>query len=1118
MQLRSSFEAKVLFAFGMAILVVAGLCAITWTIVGDVAVAAEQVLRTQRVLQGLAYARAAITQIELSTQNFRISGDQAHLDARDQAIERREHVLQTVRQLTAESAAQQTRWLELQAVIQQRIEMSREIETLRKSQGQAAADAYVAKAPLQETRARAHRLLDVMEDDESKRLEARIVTQQELGHRLRIAGTLVAILLLAMLSATYGLIRRQLRRAQVGRLQLEDSEERLAITLRSITDAVMATDTDGRVTRMNPVAERLSGWAVADALGQPVDLVCRLLCEGSHAPMPGEVAAVLANGEIRQIDHDLLLLGRDGVERQIALGISPKRDLSGRMRGAVLVFRDVTLERRAQLTIEAQNRWLAQRVEARTAELRQSEAHLRSVTSNVPALIAYVDEHQRYVYVNQQYHERFAPERATLVDCTVEEILGESRYAIAAPMIAKVLQGEAQSYDWQPFPGIWQAINYVPQRDAHEHVVGYYVLGSDITERKRSENHIQLLNSELEQRVRELERVSRALRTLSAGNRALLRAQDEGELLQSMCDAIVTVGGYGRAIVWYRIEDEAKTLRPMAERGDPAGLRALRELTVSWGDGDFNGGAASRSVRAEETVIVDDMSTSAGYAPWRSHLGGQRSAFSRPLRVDGKVIGALAIYDVEPHVFDDAEVALLDESADDLAFGIATLRARAEQQRVAEALHRLTHFDALTGLPNEAQFAEALDAAIEHGRRTGQPFSALQINIDRLREVNDALGFSQGDRLLREFAARLRSAAPEPALVARLRGDEFAILMPAGDRGTATSLSRQLSRVLADPFLIADIPLDVLSRTGLVLYPEHGETPHDFFRHMDIAVQQAKQRGLRQAFFDPLTHQDQPERLNMASALRRGIEGDELRLYLQPKVDMASGRVCGAEALVRWQHPERGLVPPMEFIALAEHTGLIKPLTEWMLTAALQQNRVWMTEGRALPIAVNLSARNLRDADLLEQISQMLVDFDVIPGLLELEITESTVMDDAEFALGVLHALRDMGIPLYVDDFGTGYSSLSYLQRLPVEYIKIDQAFVRDMLNSRDSATIVRSTIDLVHDLGRKIVAEGIETIEHWHQLKKLGCDMAQGYFIAKPMPAADFQAWIHAFEAPSAK
>jgi EAL domain-containing protein (putative c-di-GMP-specific phosphodiesterase class I) len=250
----------------------------------------------------------------------------------------------------------------------------------------------------------------------------------------------------------------------------------------------------------------------------------------------------------------------------------------------------------------------------------------------------------------------------------------------------------------------------------------------------------------------------------------------------------------------------------------------------------------------------------------------------------------------------------------------------------------------------------------------------------------------------------------------------------------------------------------------------------------------------------------------MVAELRHAIEAGHLRLYLQPKVDMRTGQVCGAEGLVRWQHATSGLIPPGEFIGLAEQTTLIKPLTEWVIEEALRLIRAWKAAGRVLPIAVNLSASNLRDGSLLEKVRGLQWKLGGAPGALEMELTESMLMENPDYMVNVLHNLRAQNIPLYIDDFGTGYSSLSYLQKLPVDYIKIDRSFVAEMLVNRDSAAIVRSTIDLAHDLGRKVVAEGVETCAHWERLVEFGCDIAQGYFIAAPMPPEHFSGWVEQF------
>ncbi|HLO94946.1 MAG TPA: EAL domain-containing protein, partial [Burkholderiaceae bacterium] len=784
----------------------------------------------------------------------------------------------------------------------------------------------------------------------------------------------------------------------------------------------------------------------------------------------------------------------------------------------VYVVRDISDEQALQTLLRQQKDQADRDAQERGARLRESEEHLHNVLSNVPAMIAYVDKTLHYVYVNRQYLDCFAPALADLTGLTVQEVLGEERFAIAGPMIEKVLAGEPQTYDWEPFPGVWQAISYAPRTQADGSVEGYYVLGTDITPRKEAEQRIQVLNEHLEDHVGELERVSRALRTLSAGNKILLRAQDEQTLLDGMCEAVVSAGGYQLAVVWEAGPAQPDELLPVAQSGLEAGLAQLRTRRWILADTPQGQGAPARALRQRASTFVGHIAEDPAEALWHGGLDGVACAMAFPLITGGRCFGVLAIYDRRPHAIDEEEARLLAEAAEDLAFGLDTLRARAERQQALAAMHRLERTDTLTGLPNGALLDEALAAALE--RRQADPtlpgFALLQCNVERLRDINDTLGFKQGDQLLREIGARLRAVAPASAVVARLRGDEFALLLPDTDRTQALRLIEKLQQALARPAVVADIPLHINVTMGLVLSPEDGESLHDLFRRVDIAMQQARRKGLPCAPFERSMDRVDPGKLKRAGELKRAIERDELRLFVQPKVDMREGRVSGAEVLIRWQHPEHGLLGPGEFIELAEQTGLIKPLTEWVLGGTLALLKDWQAQGPQLPLAVNLSARNLRDEDLLPTVLRLHRQWEIAPGALELEITESTVMDDAGFALGILHGLREAGIPLYVDDFGTGYSSLAYLQRLPVDYIKIDQSFVFDMTDSQHSATIVRSTIDLVHDLGRKAVAEGIETQAHWQRLLAMGCDVGQGYFIARPMPAEQFPAWLAGYRAPA--
>ena len=713
----SNLQLKVLFSFVAASLVVSGLAAATWKLSKDAEIAAHWVSHTQDTLNSLAQANIDALNIELRTQNYRVSGDVRQLALRDEIILKRQGTLKKIKDLITNDPHQQDNWSQLNDVIQERLAISRQVELLRKTQGSEVATAFVARSTLNETTERMYRLLSVMRDEEIKLMEKHYADQLSLRQQLLFVGTLLSILLLGLFVATYLVIRRQMRQTEASQRALAESEENLSITLQSIGDAVLATDTKGRVTRMNPVAERLTGWVFAHARGKPIDEVFCIIHEVTREPAEVPIERVLATGEIQGLANHTVIIARDGHEYPIADSAAPIRDIYGEIRGAVLVFRDVTNEHVAQNMIRDQQKLLEQRVEQRTRLLHESEEHLRSVINNVPALIAYIDPQQRYVYVNQQYQERFAAGRQNLTGCSVSEILGEDRYAIAAPLIAKVLCGESVSYDWQPFPGIWQTINYVPRKDANGELSGYYVLGMDITDRKVSEAKVYELNAALENQIQEIDHVSRALKSLSATNRAQLHANSEQELLNKICESIVVAGGYHMAVVWYRTNDAVKSLSPVAERGCPGGLEILLKLSEKWGVTEDSPYANAQSLRTGKACVVQDMEGDPHYVPWQPYLLGCAAVAAFALHVRGEVIGSLAIYASVPNAFNHDEVVLLTQSANDLAFGISSLRARDEQRKTQEAIRHMMRYDALTGLPNETLFNEALIAAIDTSKR-----------------------------------------------------------------------------------------------------------------------------------------------------------------------------------------------------------------------------------------------------------------------------------------------------------------------------------------------------------------------------------------------------------------
>jgi diguanylate cyclase (GGDEF)-like protein len=422
---------------------------------------------------------------------------------------------------------------------------------------------------------------------------------------------------------------------------------------------------------------------------------------------------------------------------------------------------------------------------------------------------------------------------------------------------------------------------------------------------------------------------------------------------------------------------------------------------------------------------------------------------------------------------------------------------RAAAEREYQALH-----DPLTGLPNRTLFTDRVrQAATALG--PDERLAVLLIDLDRFKEINDTLGHASGDLVLREVGVRLRAGLPDTHIVARLGGDEFAVLVPAlPDWDTAVAVGQRVRATLGQPLPIEQLELEVIGSIGIALGPDHGSDPELLLQRADVAMYQAKEGHIGIEVYAPERDQYSPRRLALVGALRVAIEQRELTLVYQPKIELVSEQMVGVEALVRWQHPEHGFVPPDEFIPIAESTALIQPLGQFVLETALDQARCWQEAGLSLHVAVNLSVRNLLEPTLVDRVAGLIARAGIAPGRLTLEITESGVMTDPEAAIAVLWGLRRIGIRLSVDDFGTGYSSLAYLKRLPVDEVKLDKSFVLNMTGDVDDAAIVRSTIELAHNLGLQLVAEGVEDQETLELLTTLGCDLVQGYHLARPMPA----------------
>ena len=433
-----------------------------------------------------------------------------------------------------------------------------------------------------------------------------------------------------------------------------------------------------------------------------------------------------------------------------------------------------------------------------------------------------------------------------------------------------------------------------------------------------------------------------------------------------------------------------------------------------------------------------------------------------------------------------------------------TDRKTQEEAMQHQALH-----DALTGLPNRTLFHDRLKVAMRVTDREHKPFSILMMDLDRFKEINDTLGHHIGDLVLQEVATRLRRVLRATDTVSRFGGDEFLMLLPGANTDQALHVIAKIRGAFETGFVADGQALNLEASIGVTTYPEHGSDAHVLIRRADVAMYSAKTNGVGFAVYDIKADSHSPNRLSLIGELRRAIERRELLLHYQPKINLKTGTVCGAEALVRWQHPDKGMIPPLEFIPLAESCGLIHPLTEAVLDAALRNYYQWRLSGIELVTGINLSMRNLQDLDFPDRIAASLKAWEIEPHWLELEITESVIMNDPTRALKILTQLDEMGVRLAIDDFGTGYSSLAYLKRLPVDEVKIDRSFVTDMLHDESNSVIVKSTIDLGHNLGMKVVAEGVENLECFNLLKTLGCDAVQGYYISRPLAADLFIQWL---------
>jgi diguanylate cyclase (GGDEF)-like protein len=443
---------------------------------------------------------------------------------------------------------------------------------------------------------------------------------------------------------------------------------------------------------------------------------------------------------------------------------------------------------------------------------------------------------------------------------------------------------------------------------------------------------------------------------------------------------------------------------------------------------------------------------------------------------------------------------------------ITALLTKHLRNQNARLVHQALH-DELTELPNRTLLFDRIEQALHRAHRDGHTVALFLMDLDRFKEVNDTLGHHFGDHVLQQVGKRIAGTLRETDTVARLGGDEFAVLIPDAGVEDAQRCAEKLLEVLEISIPVNGMSLAVKSSIGIALYPQHGRDAETLLQHADVAMYQAKRNGAGCRLYAQDEDPHSLRRLTMIGELRAAIHNNQLELHYQPKVHLRQRRIVGVEALVRWQHPTLGLIMPDEFVSLAEQHGLITTLTDWVLRTAVEQCRDWRRRGISLRVAVNLSAHSLHNLELPDKIAAVLREADLPAELLDIELTETAMMADLAHAMDIFERLAAMGVRLSIDDFGTGMSSLSYLKRLPVNELKIDQSFVVDMAEDENNAVLVRSIIDLAHNIGREVVAEGVQDLDALQLLEMLGCDTAQGYFISRPRTAAELEEWLHSSE-----
>lgn len=741
---------------------------------------------------------------------------------------------------------------------------------------------------------------------------------------------------------------------------------------------------------------------------------------------------------------------------------------------------------------EARERAVRQRAEA---DLQAARERLNTIVDAAPVAILGLDLDGRVTSWSAGAYRLFGWSAGEAIGRVCPTVPGHGLEDFKAMIRATVQEGpQAGLVRYQQKKNgdqIHANITSAPLRDAANGAIGIMLILEDITERT-------------EQR-RRIARLSRIREVISSVNAALLRMRELEPLFDEVCRIAVEEGGFQSA--WMgALNRDGQEVRTVTSAGNaPDVINTVR--ISAWENDEAGRGIVGRSIRTRQVAVWNDVATDPGVSFREEFLQhGARSMASFPLIAEDKVLGVLALSSTEKHFFDQEEIRLLREVTGNIGFALDMI---AKQKQV----NYLANYDVLTGLANRTLFHERLSQALQSAPPGGK-LALIVFDLERFKLINDTLGRQGGDELLRQVAGRLRGLAPSGSIPARLGGDRFALMFPAVK--DASDVMRVLNggatRFLGKPFLVEGRELHVLTKAGVALFPADGADADTLFRNAEAALKQAKQSGDSYLFYAPQINARVAEQLGLENRLHKAIGQRQFVLHYQPKVDLQTRRILGLEALIRWNDPDQGLVAPGIFLPTLEETGMILPVGLWVMEEAARTWQGWTERGLTPPrIAVNVSATQVRQSGWVAEVERTVALFGGGACGLDLEITESILMDDVEAAIAKLKAIQALGMTISLDDFGTGYSSLSYLRRLPINALKIDGSFIGGMPGDAGKTSLVSGIITLAHSLRLQVIAEGVETEAQAKLLGRLRCDQIQGWLISEAVPADQMEALLGA-------